>query len=175
MSIRNAFHTLLVAFGLLKKQSKVLYVGLDNSGKSTIIQHFKGIDGSKSDIIPTVGFTVETFETNRVTFTAFDMSGQGKYRNLWKHYYSEADAIVFVVDASDRERMAVARQELEILLDNNVCKTRLMPILFLANKMDLPGVLTPVECTEALGLVRIRDRAWTIRSVRVKRVMDKWL
>ena len=74
---------------------------------------------SKSDIIPTVGFTVETFETNRVTFTAFDMSGQGKYRNLWKHYYSEADAIVFVVDASDRERMAVARQELEILLDNN--------------------------------------------------------
>ena len=65
-------------------------------------------------------------------FTAFDMSGQGRYRNLWEHYYRDCQVaiiitpdinldifhqgIIFVVDSSDRLRMVVAKDELDMLL-----------------------------------------------------------
>ena len=51
-----------------------------------------------------------------VGFTAFDMSGQGRYRNLWEHYYRDCQGIIFVVDSSDRLRMVVAKDELDMLL-----------------------------------------------------------
>lgn len=40
-------------------------------------------------MVPTVGFSVEEFTKNGLAFTVFDMSGQGRYRNLWEHYYKE--------------------------------------------------------------------------------------
>ena len=42
-----------------------------------------------TDVVPTVGFSVEEFTKNGLSFTVFDMSGQGRYRNLWEHYYKE--------------------------------------------------------------------------------------
>lgn len=56
------------------------------------------------------------FPDRNVGFTAFDMSGQGRYRNLWEHYYKECQGIVFVVDSSDKLRMVVAKDELDMLL-----------------------------------------------------------
>jgi ADP-ribosylation factor-like protein 6 len=46
------------------------------------------------------------------------MSGQGKYRDLWEHYFSDTDAIIFVVDVSDRDRILTARDELALTLKN---------------------------------------------------------
>ena len=54
-----------------------------------------------TDVVPTVGFSVEEFTKNGLSFTVFDMSGQGRYRNLWEHYYKDAQAIIFVIDCSD--------------------------------------------------------------------------
>ncbi len=58
-------------------------------------------------------------------FTAFDMSGQGRYRNLWEHYYKECQGIVFVVDSSDKLRMVVAKDELDMLLQVSEKKSSL--------------------------------------------------
>ncbi|KAJ3169061.1 hypothetical protein HK101_011511 [Irineochytrium annulatum] len=44
------------------------------------------------------------------------MSGQGRYRDMWDHYVPDADGIVFVIDATDKARICVAKDELEILL-----------------------------------------------------------
>ena len=65
------------------------------------------------------------FSDRNVGFTAFDMSGQGRYRNLWEHYYRDCQGIIFVVDSSDRLRMVVAKDELDMLLQvNNIfCNT----------------------------------------------------
>jgi len=65
----------------------VLVVGLDNSGKTTVMNHFKPPEEKITEIVPTVGFNVEKFTVKNLSFTAFDMSGQGRYRNLWEHYY----------------------------------------------------------------------------------------
>ena len=75
-------------------------------------------NAQRLDIVPTVGFTVEKFEVKNLSFTCFDMSGQGRYRNLWEHYYKECDAIIFVIDSSDKLRFVVAKDELDILLKN---------------------------------------------------------
>ncbi|KAI8800350.1 ADP-ribosylation factor family-domain-containing protein [Cladochytrium replicatum] len=160
----TAFWTnLLTSLGLLRKRANVLCVGLDNSGKSTILNHFKAEKIQPEEIVPTVGFNVENFSfRSKVRFTVFDMSGQGKYRDLWQHYFHDTDAIIFVVDSADRVRACIARDELESILGNRAMQTRKVPILFFANKMDLDGALLPSECATALALEDIRDRNWTI-------------
>lgn len=57
---------------------------------------------------------------NGCAFTVFDMSGAGRYRNLWERYYRDAQAVIFVVDTSDKLRMAVAKDELEMMLSSKV-------------------------------------------------------
>lgn len=145
-----------------KKEVSVLVVGLDNSGKTTIINRFKPNEAKNHDIVPTVGFNVERFTSKALSFTAFDMSGQGRYRNLWEHYYKECHGIIFVIDSSDKLRMVVAKDELELLLQHNDLMGRRIPVLFFANKMDLRDALSSVKCSSLMGLECIRDKPWHI-------------
>ena len=89
------------------------------------------------EVTPTVGFQVEEFSKNNVNFTVYDMSGQGRYRNLWEHYYSDVEAIIFVLDSTDRLRMCVAKEELDQLLAHEEIKKTAAPIVFFANKVTL--------------------------------------
>ncbi|XP_005283722.1 ADP-ribosylation factor-like protein 6 isoform X1 [Chrysemys picta bellii] len=108
--------------GLKKKEVHVLCLGLDNSGKTTIINKLKPSNAQTQDIVPTIGFSIEKFKTSSLSFTVFDMSGQGRYRNLWEHYYKEGQAIIFVIDSSDKLRMVVAKEELDTLLNHPAIK-----------------------------------------------------
>jgi len=148
--------------GLRKAEASVIVVGLDNSGKSTLLNHFKPEEEKSPDIVPTVGFNVEKFKNRNVGFTAFDMSGQGRYRNLWEHYYKDCQGIMFVVDASDRLRMVVAKDELDMLLQHPDIRARKLPILFFANKMDMKDSMSSVKVSQVLGLERITDKPWHI-------------
>ena len=114
----------------------------------------------EADIVPTVGFNVEEFTKNGLQFTIFDMSGQGRYRNLWEHYYKDVGGIIFVIDSCDHIRFCVAKDELENLLSHP--DLRNVPLLFFANKMDRPMAKQPVECVSALGLQEITDKPWHI-------------
>lgn len=100
------------------KKSRLLIVGLDSSGKSTIVNHLKPAKEKVNETQVTVGFQVETFKHGSTHFTMFDMSGQGKYRNLWEHYYEEAQGIVFVIDSADTVRLCVVEDELKTLLSH---------------------------------------------------------
>lgn len=156
------FDTLAQWLGIRKKEVNVLVVGLDNSGKTTIINHFKPNEAKNHDIVPTVGFNVERFTSKALAFTAFDMSGQGRYRNLWEHYYRECHGIIFVIDSNDKLRMVVAKDELELLLQHGDLKNRRIPILFYANKMDLREAVSSVKCSSLMGLDQILDKPWHI-------------
>jgi len=112
--------------------------------------------------VPTVGFSTEEFQKNGVNICAFDMSGQSRYRNLWEHYYGEVEGIVVVVDASDALRLVVAKDELQTMMDSPAVAEGKMPIVFLCNKMDVPGALPPAEVVQAMQLESIRDRQWAI-------------
>nr|XP_033797409.1 ADP-ribosylation factor-like protein 6 [Geotrypetes seraphini] len=148
--------------GLKKKEVHVLCLGLDNSGKTTIINKLKPSNAQTQDIVPTIGFNIEKFKTSSLSFTVFDMSGQGRYRNLWEHYYKEGMAIIFVVDSSDKLRMVVAKEELETLLNHPDIKHRRIPILFFANKMDVRDALSAVKVSQMMLLETIKDKPWHI-------------
>jgi len=108
------------------------------------------------------GMVPDNAGDRNVGFTAFDMSGQGRYRNLWEHYYRDCQGIIFVVDSSDRLRMVVAKDELDMLLQHPDIQARRLPILFFANKMDSRDAMSSVKVSQTLGLERLMDKPWHI-------------
>jgi ADP-ribosylation factor-like protein 6 len=158
------FSMLAKAFGWSKKQVQVIVIGLDNSGKSTILNALKPKSAAKYEMTPTVGYKVEGFEKGNLRFNAFDMSGQGRFRALWEAYYKEVQAVIFVVDSTDKIRMSVAKDELEQLLAHKDIEASNIPILFFANKMDLPGALPPTDIMSQLNLASITSKPWHISA-----------
>ncbi len=160
------FRMIAGIFGFSRKEARILVVGLDNSGKTTLVNHLKPKKGVvETEVTPTVGFQVEEFSQNNVHFTVYDMSGQGRYRSLWEHYYTDVQAIIFVLDSTDKFRLCVAAEELNSLLSHESIKNsdKPIPILFYANKMDVPGALTAEECMSELKLDSLlRDKDWHI-------------
>ena len=148
-------------------EAKILIVGLDNAGKSTLICRLQP-DKYDEDVAATVGFSQENFTKNNIDFTAFDMSGQGKYRDMWQRFYDQAEAIIFVVDASDQLRVRVAKNELDMLLEDQGLQQRDVPILFFANKMDLGESMSVNAVSESLELFNINDRKWHIQACSAK-------
>ncbi|XP_029494316.1 ADP-ribosylation factor-like protein 6 isoform X2 [Oncorhynchus nerka] len=164
--------------GLKKKEVNVLCLGLDNSGKTTIINQLKPSNQSlfgplsddwkhvsqtqTQDIVPTIGFNIEKFKSSSLSFTVFDMSGQSRYRNLWEHYYKESHAIIFVIDSGDQLRMVVAKEELDTLLNHQDIRSRRLPVLFFANKSDLREAMSLVKVSQLLCLENIKDKPWHI-------------
>merc|ERR1712122_145319 len=113
---------------------RILMVGLDAAGKTTVLYKLKL--GEVVTTIPTVGFNVETVEYKNLSFTVWDIGGQDKIRKLWRHYFQGTNAIIYVIDSNDRERIDVAGEELSSMLREE--ELREAVLLVLANKQDLP-------------------------------------
>ena len=70
--------------------------------------------------IPTIGFNVETVEYKNLKFTIWDVGGQPKLRPLWKHYYLNTQAVIYVIDSSDESRLTESHDELVKLISEKV-------------------------------------------------------
>ncbi|CAL2037393.1 hypothetical protein CAEBREN_25639 [Caenorhabditis brenneri] len=151
-------------FGMGKKDVNIVVVGLDNSGKTTILNHLKTPETRSQQIVPTVGHVVTNFSTQNLSFHAFDMAGQMKYRSTWESYFHSSQGVIFVLDSSDRLRMELLKDELWMVLDHKEVSTRGIPVAILANKMDIPGAMTAADITTALGLNLHRSGTWFIHS-----------
>ncbi|KAG5508844.1 hypothetical protein JKF63_05347 [Porcisia hertigi] len=141
--------------GQAKTKLNIIICGLDNSGKTTIINFMKPKDQRSENIAATVGYNVDSIKKGKVSITAFDMGGAQKFRGLWESYYSNIDGVVFVIDSSDTLRMCVVKDELEQMLNHADLKTVKVPFIFFANKMDIAGAKTPMELTQILQLDQI--------------------
>ena len=139
---------------------RLLLLGLDAAGKTTILYKMKL--NETVNTIPTIGFNVETLQYKNLEFNCWDIGGQFKLRNLWAHYYDNTDALIFVVDSNDTERMAEAREALEMVIQDEQMAG--VPVMVYANKMDLPQALTVPEVSEKLGLMTLRDRKWYVQA-----------
>ncbi|EDV55211.1 ADP-ribosylation factor-like protein 6 [Drosophila erecta] len=158
-------HNLADLIKIKKDKMTILVLGLNNSGKSSIINHFKKSSEQTSIVVPTVGFMVEQFYSmSGVSIKAIDMSGATRYRNLWEHQFKNCHGIIYVIDSSDRMRFVVVKDELDLVLQHPDLSNRIVPILFYGNKMDMEDSLSSVKIAAALRLENIKDKPWHICS-----------
>lgn len=97
-----------------------------------------------------------------VTFTVWDVGGQERLRPLWRFYFTNTDALIFVVDSQDRERASRAAQEFRAIVEDPLMRGA--AVLVFANKQDMPGAMSPPEVCQALGLPELRGRRWQVQG-----------
>ena len=145
---------------LSKKEIRILMVGLDAAGKTTILHQL----GKKGEVktLPTIGFNVESLDYKNLNFIVFDLGGADKMRLLFRHYYQNTKGLIFVVDSHDRDRIEEAAEELKKMLAEEELKD--CCVLIMANKQDLNDALSTDEVTKALGMESLKERTWFVQG-----------
>ncbi|VDP11687.1 unnamed protein product [Onchocerca flexuosa] len=153
-----------------QKELRILILGLDGAGKTTILYRLQV--GEVVTTIPTIGFNVEQVIYKNLKFQVWDLGGQTSIRPYWRCYYSNTDAIIYVVDSADKDRIGISKQELVSMLERTE-GTQIPTVLqeeelknailmVLANKQDIPNCLSLADVHRSLGLDALRTRTFQI-------------
>lgn len=115
---------------------RVLILGLDNAGKSTIVSNLMGLD--PRDVAPTTGFLIHTFPWKGYNINAWDIGGQLLLRGFWSNYFDRSDVVIWVIDGSNLDQLEELYRELR---EKVIQQDQLSGVYFvvLINKVDLMG------------------------------------
>lgn len=125
---------------IIKKQKqkdneiRILTLGLDNAGKTTIIKQMLGEDTQA--ISPTMGFQINTINYDNFTLNFWDVGGQNSLRSFWGNYFDKTDLVMWVIDGLSIERLSESYQELreKVILQDRLLGVFLIVVI---NKIDL--------------------------------------
>ncbi|WVZ73791.1 hypothetical protein U9M48_022064 [Paspalum notatum var. saurae] len=138
-----------------KQEMELSLVGLQNAGKTSLVNAV-ATGGYSEDMIPTVGFNMRKVTKGNVTIKLWDLGGQRRFRTMWERYCRGVSAILYVVDAADRDSVPIAKSELHDLLTKQSLAG--IPLLVLGNKIDKSEALSKQALVDQLGLELIKDR-----------------
>ncbi|XP_041706079.1 ADP-ribosylation factor-like protein 3 isoform X3 [Coregonus clupeaformis] len=119
------------------QEVRLLLLGLDNAGKTTLLKQLASED--VSHITPTQGFNIKSMQSQGFKLNVWDIGGQRKIRPYWRNYFENTDVLIYVIDSSDRKRFEETGQ-------------------------DLMTAAPASELAEGLNLHTIRDRVWQIQA-----------
>ncbi|EPY28697.1 GTP-binding protein SAR1 [Strigomonas culicis] len=144
----NWLWDLLSYVGLSNKSGKLLFLGLDNAGKTTLLG--KLANDQLHVYRPTFHPNVEELTLGGIKLKTIDMGGHLEARRLWKDYFTKVDGVVFLVDAANDARFGEAKDELDMLLMAEELAN--VPFLILGNKIDMPRACSEDALIAAMGL-----------------------
>eukprot|EP01084_Bolivina_argentea_P263068 445141_1 len=153
-------------FGPPPKQFRMLLLGLDSAGKTTILHQLKS--GEKKPTVPTIGFNVETIALDNMQICVWDVGGQDKLRSLWRSYYAGTSGVVFVIDSADINRLDSVKDELHHLMHEVELKYSIVAIV--ANKQDLPNALSGDKLIDELELTKLRCKYKVFECIATKNI-----
>lgn len=107
------------------KSLKILIMGLDNAGKTTVLTKYLRIN---IEVAPTFGYKIYSKSIRDSNITILDIGGQSTFRRFWTNYFEKTDGIVFVADCSDQRSFSDYLKE---VLDLG------LPTAVFFNKVDL--------------------------------------
>jgi len=148
------------------KEMEITLVGLQNSGKTTLANVMMVNGQFHEDMIPTVGFNMKKIKKGNVSLKLWDVGGQKQFRSMWERYCRAVDVIIYIVDSCDVDLFEEAKSELNNLMSNPMLKD--IPLLFLANKNDLPEHRSINEMISYFDLIHIEDRDVDFISISAK-------
>uniref|UniRef100_A0A1B6M9Y6 ADP-ribosylation factor-like protein 3 n=1 Tax=Graphocephala atropunctata TaxID=36148 RepID=A0A1B6M9Y6_9HEMI len=142
------------------KELRILLLGLDNAGKTTLLKKLASED--VTHITPTQGFNIKSVQCDGFKLNVWDIGGQRKIRPYWRNYFENTDVMIYVIDSADRKRLDETGYELsELLMDEKLVG---VPVLVYANKQDLLHAASASDIAQALALHMIKDRPWQIQA-----------
>uniref|UniRef100_A0A8D2DHB7 ARF like GTPase 13A n=1 Tax=Sciurus vulgaris TaxID=55149 RepID=A0A8D2DHB7_SCIVU len=134
-----------------RRNATVIIIGLENSGKTVLVEAFQRLLPSR--IHNDVKSELTTLLLDEYEVSIYDLNGDLKGQEKWPNYYAQAQGLVFVVDSSDLERMQEVKNILTRLMSDKRVAGK--PILLLANKQDKKDALLPCDIIEFLLLERL--------------------
>mmetsp|Transcript_15311 Transcript_15311/g.42822 ORF Transcript_15311/g.42822 Transcript_15311/m.42822 type:complete len:186 (+) Transcript_15311:273-830(+) len=153
--------------GLGKAKASVIVIGLQNSGKTSIVQCLHtDRDKDEDGVAPTVGFAVDRFAFSRAKLTVWDMSGASNYHTLWECYFKDVQGVIFVVDSADPASVEEASRVLSTTMSHEDLQG--LPLLVMANKMDLAAAMSKADVGQRLQLDGLQGRTWQIAECSAK-------
>ena len=118
-------------------EPNILILGLDDAGKTTLLNY---LNQDVKNVKPTLGVNAQTINFCGITLNVYDLGGQNAIREYWQYYYENIDGLVYVIDASEEERMEECNELFQQLLKEEKLKN--VPVLVYANKADLDNCLS---------------------------------
>lgn len=131
-------------------EKRILVLGLEKAGKSTILSQVTTSTYKQSDIKPTEGFNVTCLHYGGISLNIWEIGGGESFRRYWNNFLQDTDLLVYVVDSADTHNLPESCKVMKALLGDE--RLAHVPVLVLANKQDLLGALSPAQVADALDL-----------------------
>jgi len=118
---------------LFKRPSTILFLGIDNAGKTTLVNKLK--NNTNHVFMPTKHSTEDILEIGNLKARIFDIGGHAQMRVAWKDYFHHVDGVVFIVDVEDSGRFNEVSEAWKVVRELE----KEAPIVVLMNKIDMLG------------------------------------
>ena len=149
---------------MIQIRNKICIIGETGVGKSSLLKLLHGEEVSK-ERNPTIGLNIRTRCLGSYgKVSIWDFGGQKRFRFMWKDFLRGAGLAVLVTDSTEKN-ISQCQEIFEGFSRHTKAK-----MIVIANKQDLPNVLSEKEVQKRLGV-----RTYGMSAIRTelrKRMMD---
>lgn len=124
-------------FQLPQKTYYLCIIGLAASGKTTLKN--KLLYNEWIETIPTLSVDTDVLQRGNIDLVVMDTGGQDKLRVLWPTYLLKAEYVWYLIDASDRDNIHRAIEEMNRVL--NTEENLGLCVCVILSKIDIPGAI----------------------------------